>query len=611
LIALALVVQAGAQVAALSAPQADAGKWLAATDAKFKASYQRDVAGPFEKAVGELRRQFLTSLAGPLTAATQAGRQDEVAIWTADREAIAAGGNVAATDEPGTPNSLKTLRASYREQFARLDKQRFDRARALFTQCDALLAKNQAALDGRNRPNDSAELQKERDQLHIAWLQPPAAAAAAAAPPETAGTPAKLTPAQILGKLLAMNASVVVKAGKAGNLVDVKSASQLADQKFTFWRVEFPAEKAEQTPLEPADYAILDSLSDIGELAMRGPSVTDAVIEKLRPFHVLQSLSLVEAKITPASYHVFPTLPELHELYLGNIAVNDEALAAVAQCHKLKNLHLVTLPITDEGMANLGKMPALEQLELNELDKLGSAGFAHLGDCHSLKQIYAGGFTILSGMVEGMGRCKSLEVVALPNSNLRDAEVAPLSALPKLRSLDLSASRVTGSVFAAWPARPLMIALNLGEAPGVDDAALKNIEHAFPKLEELDVKLAASGISTAGGAALAHLHNLRTLHINGEGLNDEMTAQIAHCDALTFLSIPSAKLTETGVAALAKLPHLADLSIDEPPLTEAALKSFGRCKELKTVNIGKDSVAEAGGKLIKAIPGVVVHRPED
>jgi hypothetical protein len=41
------------------------------------------------------------------------------------------------------------------------------------------------------------------------------------------------------------------------------------------------------------------------------------------------------------------------------------------------------------------------------------------------------------------------------------------------------------------------------------------------------------------------------------------------------------------------------------------LKSFGRCKELKTVNIGKDSVAEAGGKLIKAIPGVVVHRPED
>jgi hypothetical protein len=156
-----------------------------------------------------------------------------------------------------------------------------------------------------------------------------------------------------------------------------------------------------------------------------------------------------------------------------------------------------------------------------------------------------------------------------------------------------------------------MTALNLNEASGVDDAALKNIEHAFPKLLELDVKLAASGFSAAGALAVARLHGLQILRIGGEGVTDEVTAQIAHCEALTSLSIPLAKLTEPGVAALAKLPHLGELSIDDPPLTDAALKSFGRCKELKTINIGKDSLPEAGGKLLKVLPGVTVNRPEE
>ena len=607
LISFATLAGLGAQAPVLGGPQSDTAKWLAATDAKFQASYQRDVAGPFEKAVGELRRQFLASLAGPLAAATQAGRNEEVAIWTADRQAIAAGGNVPATDDPGTPNSLKTLRASYREQFARLDKQRFDRARALFAQCDAVLAKNQTALADRNRP-EAADLQKERDQLRVAWLQPPAATAAAAAAAAAAG--AKLTPRQILEKLLALNASVMVKGGK-GDLLEIKSVSQVADQKFTFWHVDLPAEKADQTPLAAADYAILDSLSDVGELTLRGQTVTDAVIEKIRPFHALQSLALVDAKITPASYNVLPAFPELHELYLGNTGTNDDALKVIAQCHKLKYLHLVTLPITDDGLATVSKMPALEQLELNELDKLGSPGFAHLADCHSLKQIYAAGFTLLSGMVEGLGRCKNLESVTLPGSVLKDGDVAPLSALPKLRTLDLGGSAVTGSVFASWPVRAQMTGLHLNDAAGVDDTALKNIERAFPKLQDLDVKLAASGFSVAGASALARLHGLQTLRISGEGVTDEVAAQLAHCDMLTSLAIPAAKLTEPGVAALSKLPHLAELSIDEPPLTEAALKSFGRCKELKTVNIGKDAVPDAAGRLFRAIPGVAVNRPEE
>jgi hypothetical protein len=159
--------------------------------------------------------------------------------------------------------------------------------------------------------------------------------------------------------------------------------------------------------------------------------------------------------------------------------------------------------------------------------------------------------------------------------------------------------------------RSALTGLNLHEAAGVDDAVLKSLEHAFPKVEEFDFKVAATGFSTAGAATLGKLRSLHTLRLGGAGVTDEVVAQLVHCDGLTTLAIPAAQLTDPGVAALAKLPHLAELSLDQPPVSEAALKSFGHCKELKVVNIGKDAVAETEEKLQRAVPGLTVHRAEE
>jgi hypothetical protein len=598
-------------VPTLGRAESDTAKWLVTMDARWQANYQRDVAGPFEKGIAELRRQYLASLATPLAAATQAGRSDEAALWTAEQQSITSGGSVPPYDAPSTPRALKTLRATYREQFARLDKQRFERARALFGQCDAVLTKNQAALTERNRTNEAAELQKERDQLRTAWLQPPAAPVAAGTPaPGASGAAAKLTVRQVLEKLLALGAVVSVKVGKA-DPVEIKSVAQIADQKFTFWRVELRPERSDQTPLAAADYAILDSLAEVSELALNGENVTDAVLEKLRPWRALQTLTIGDAKITAASFAVLPPMPELRELYLANTGTGDDALKTIAQCRKIKNLHLVAQPVTDDGLASLSKMPALEELELNQLEKLGSPGFAHLADCRALREISATGFPLLTGMVENLGHCKNLENLFLPGSVLKDAEIAPLSGLAKLRLLNLEGSAVSGAAFATWPLHSQLMILNLTDAAGVDDAALKSIEHVFPKLTELDVKTAATGFSAAGTGSIAKLRALQTLRLAGDGITDEVVAPFTHLEALTTLAIPAAKLGDPGAASLGKLIHLSELSIDVPPLSDLALKSLARCKELKTVNIGKDALPETEAKLQRAIAGVVVHRPQE
>ena len=580
-------------------------------DAQWRASYQRDVAGPFEKGAAELRRQHLVALESPLAAATRAKKNDEEVAWRVERDQVSRGNNPPATDENGTPPALKLLRANFRAQFAHIDRERFERARALFAKCDDLLVKSQVALLQRQRADEAASVQKERDQLRTAWLQPPAAVAATALPhvPAPVAAPAKLTAQQIAEKLMTLGAGVWVKRGKAAP-VQLKSATEVAaDEKLLFTRVEFRGKKRDETVIATADYDILDSLSDVTDLTLAGVAVKDTVMEKLRAFRALKSLTLERATPPPASYGALTALPELQILNLDDSETNDDGMKSVVQCRKLQRLRLDNLPLTDAGMADLGKLTMLEELQMVDLTKLESPGFAHLVDCHALKSVHASNFIILTGMIEHLGHCKALDTVSLPGSGLKDAGVAPLAALPKLRSLDLSGSAVTGAAFAMWPQRSEMVSLNLTNAGGVDDAGCKTIEHTFPKLQDLDLNLAATGFSSEGAEALSRLRGLRTLRLEGPGIDDDAVAELAHRDTISTLSIPGAQLSDAGVVALAHFPRLANLSLDVPPITDPAMKSFSKCKELKSINIGKKAPEETEARF-KSLPGVVVVRPQ-
>lgn len=592
-------------------PGMDTAKWLATIDAQWRGAYDRQVTLPFEKGAVELRRQHLVAVDSPLAAATKAGRDAEAAAWRAEREQVAKGSNPPFTDDDATPPALKLLRANFRAQFARLDKERFERGRALFAKCDDLLAKSQAALVQRQRADEAANVQKERDQLREAWLQPPMVITTALPPRSMApaATPAKIPQQEVVARLMELNAEVTVKRAKGDN-VQLKSETDLADEKYTIMRVEFRTQKRDETQLTTADYAILDSLTDVPEIVLTGTAVKDSVMEKLRPLHALRSLALNDAKPSPAGYAVLPTLPELRELQLNESDTNDVAMKTVLQCHKLQRLHLANLPVTDAGLVDIGKLPALEELEMSGLTKLESPGFAHLPECRALKRLYVGGFIVLSGMVEHISHCKELEALSIANTGLKDADIATLGALPKLKTLDLNTTLVTGYAFAAWPQRAQLTSLNLSNAGGVDDTVCKQIEHTFPKLEDLTVKLAPT-FSSEGAAALARLRVLRSLRLDGDGINDEVIAELVHCEAITNLSITDAQVTDAGAASLARLTHLTDLSLDFPPITDSALKSFARCKALKTIHIGKDALPDTEYKFLKGVPGLTVIRPED
>jgi serine/threonine protein kinase/Leucine-rich repeat (LRR) protein len=175
------------------APQSETAKWLAVQVPQWQAAYADEVSGPFEKGVAALNKLYLSALESQLAAFARAAKLNDAVAFRAERDRITSGGAVPTVDEPTDPTSLKTLRASYRASFNKLDTERFAKAKVVHARYDAILQQSQTALTQRQRLDEALEMKSQREALSAAWLQPPRGiglripAAAVATPPKPLG----------------------------------------------------------------------------------------------------------------------------------------------------------------------------------------------------------------------------------------------------------------------------------------------------------------------------------------------------------------------------------------------------------------------------------------
>jgi serine/threonine protein kinase len=103
---------------------------LAQLESSFKARHETAAQKPFLAAVAALNKSYLANGIPRARAAAQAA--DEIAALDAEKAAIEKGGAVPAEDAEGTPESLKTLRGTYRAAFAKLEADRAKAAAPLY-----------------------------------------------------------------------------------------------------------------------------------------------------------------------------------------------------------------------------------------------------------------------------------------------------------------------------------------------------------------------------------------------------------------------------------------------------------------------------------------------
>jgi hypothetical protein len=192
---------------------------------------------------------------------------------------------------------------------------------------------------------------------------------------------------------------------------------------------------------------------------------------------------------------------------------------------------------------------------------------------------------------------------------MNDAALAPLAtALPRLEKLNLDRTKVTGSAFKSWPARPALTALYLNDCPGLDDSVLRGIVAAFPKLDTLEISGPPGAISAGGATELARLRALKTLCIRGKTVTDAVCTELAKLESVANLNVGEATLTETGLTALARLPRLNKLALSQPPITDAALKALKKFRALKEIDLDPTTPEAVLTRLRADLPGLYVHR---
>jgi len=202
-------------------------------------------------------------------------------------------------------------------------------------------------------------------------------------------------------------------------------------------------------PIEPGDMAIIGSITPLNQLSARGP-ITDEMFRELTHVPHLRHLQLLDSHIT------------------------DDGLEHLAQFPELKSLSMFPTRLTGRGLVHLRNTPQLERLELRVSQ--GDEVLEYFAPLQELREI----------------------VITAP---ITDAGLERLPVLPKLRSLWLNDSNVTGPGLVQLAKQPELVVLSLGRSL-VDDSAVD----AIAKLSSLRfVHLRLEKISEEGKVRLREM----------------------------------------------------------------------------------------------------------
>lgn len=161
-------------------------------------------------------------------------------------------------------------------------------------------------------------------------------------------------------------------------------------------------------------------------------------------------------------------LPHLERLYLAASSVDDAGLAYVRGLNKIKRMSLWKTNVTDDGMANLAGLTSMEVLDIHYTE-LSDECLVHLAGMSGLERLIFNfaltdkGLQRLAALPnvriepyfwlrcvdvtgEGMrllAHFPNVDDLTIDSSLLTDADLEPLTRLPKLRELRLLAPGIT------------------------------------------------------------------------------------------------------------------------------------------------------------------------
>ncbi|MEQ1860307.1 MAG: hypothetical protein ABMA13_10255 [Chthoniobacteraceae bacterium] len=156
-------------------PNEEMVKWIETVDAQWQATFAKEVTAPFDAEKAKVAQQYSAGIEANLARVTAVGNLDLTVQWRDERDRFASAKDVPVVDDASAPAELKQLRATWRTQMERIEKDRAERMKSVQSRYDQVLAQAQTALTQRQRIEDALMVKSKRDEVAARWLTAPTA----------------------------------------------------------------------------------------------------------------------------------------------------------------------------------------------------------------------------------------------------------------------------------------------------------------------------------------------------------------------------------------------------------------------------------------------------
>ncbi len=369
--------------------------------------------------------------------------------------------------------------------------------------------------------------------------------------------------------------------------------------------------------------------SPIDDFCKWNQPITDADLEQIRQWPMLQRLVLSGTNVTDAGLVHLQSVPQLEILDLENTQVTSVGLANLRFVPKLGVLLLGDTAISDEGLIHFRDVPQLLTLSLSNT-KVTDRGLVHLATLKNLQYLKLSGTQVTDvGLAQLAGQTK-LNDLCLSSTQINGSGFVHLGRIP-LRRLDLNNTKLSDSGVAnlrgmsdlSWvacyntPASDDALALlrqahpdafidgesykeaqdwQTNEISGVHDPAAPNNKlfqwHTWntqvPTKSDLPLQLAA---------ALKN-DNREVLDFKDFHLTDATKSQIGRLRRVKWLCLP-VEITAADLAWICKLTQLRGLCLRGANLTGADFGSLDGLQSLQWLELSR---AELTDKEFSTLP---------
>lgn len=205
--------------------------------------------------------------------------------------------------------------------------------------------------------------------------------------------------------------------------------------------------------------------------------------------------------------------------------------------------------------------------------------------------------------LKALEHCDSLRSVDLSQAHkITEKGIAHLKG-DFIQILNLKQTKVNDDVgeclikIVSPDGKPSLVDLNLS-ATHVTDEIVSSLK-LLPKLEVID--LSANNITDAGVEKLAKTR-IKRLNLSKTMVGDDAMDSIASIPSLVYLNLTGTQVTDAGVKKLLALTELQELSLDETRVSDESLKGLAGLKNLSVLKLAKTDISDKSLPIILKCP---------